>query len=413
MKKRFPVKVAAAWCAAVLGGSLGAGCLSATTGGSSSSSSSDTTSGGGSGGSTSSGASATSTGSGSSSGGPLWPLVPYHDGGVLAAPNVVLMTWANDPDQSVLEQYGTWIADGGYLPKVAGEYGVGNGTVQFVSLTNSAPTGSILDNPFPAYLDSHFASDPNMPPYAPNNLYVLVMPASWTDTSLFCQFFSGFHDHYLSSTGDAPLYAVIGHCSGSITSVETALSHEVVEGATDPVTSSWVFLDPTEPWFYLTGEVADLCESNSTTYTSGQFAASLVWSNEAAADGGVPCQPWPATRTYFSVRAPPTLATAPIGGQVQVTVTGWASGPFGSFELLSQDIQAVPVPQNGTFSFTLLFSTNPQFSSQTLTPGGTVTITLNVPSTAASGQSGAIWVLAVDPATGEYGGSAVVGVIAQ
>jgi hypothetical protein len=195
-----------------------------------------------------------------------------------------------------------------------------------------------------------------------------------------------------------------------VQSIESTISHEVVEAATDPLTQSWVFTNPTDPWFYLTGELGDMCESNTAVYTSGSFVGQLIWSNAAAADGGVPCQPWPAQNSYLSVLGPQTMAVAPAGGSAQVTLTGWASGAFsGTFELVVQTLQAVP--EDG--GFIALFDPTPTFSSQTIAPGGTVTATLHVPASAASGQSGALWVLAADTLTGAYVGSTVIGITAQ
>jgi hypothetical protein len=381
-----------------------------TAGGNASTTGNTTSSGGGTGSTTGTGGSTSSNGT-STGGNDQWPLVPYGNGGVIASPNLVFMTYADDPNQSDLEKYGVWIADGGYLPLVAEQYGVGNGTVQFVSLTDEPPTSlSILDNPFPAYLDNHFSSDPNMPPYAPNNLYVLMLPADWADASLFCEFSAGFHMYYSSNAGNTPLYAVIANCNSEpVTSIEAVISHEIVEAATDPFTTGWVFGSPTEPWFYLSGELADMCESNSIVYSSGPFIGQLIWSNEAAADGGIPCQPWPASRTYLSILAPTDMASAPPGGEVEIPLLGWASGPFGSFELQTQDLQLTPYDGG----FLENFLTNPRLSSQTISNGTTVTLTLSVPSTAKSGQSGAVWVIARDPATGDTIGSAVVGITAQ
>jgi hypothetical protein len=378
----------------------GASSVGATTSGSTSSA-----------GTSSSSSSSSSTSSTSGAASSLWPLVPNHGRGVIAAPNLIFLTYAGDPNQAIVQQYGVWIADGGYLPLVAGEYGIGNATAQFVTLTDSPPTSaSFADNPFPAYLDSHFATDPNLPPDAPGNIYVLVMPASWADTSIFCSSLSGFHDHYTSATGHVPLYAVIGDCAGTTQSIEVTISHEVVEASTDPLTTSWVFTNGDQPWFYLTGELADMCESNSTVYTQGQFSGQLIWSNAAAADGGVPCQPWPAGQTYLSIVAPLTMATAPLGGSANLTLTGWASGPFsGSFQLFFDPLLAVPNDGGYIYNFDL----NPSITNQDLMPGGSATLTLSVPSTAAVGQSGAVWVIAQDTATGLYYGSAVVGVTAQ
>ena len=345
---------------------------------------------------------------GGTGGGTNWPIVPDQGAPVISSPHLVFMTYSDDLNQATFEQYGLWIADGGYLPTVAGQYGVDNGTARLVNLgpSSTAPIGTVSNqNAFPNYIQG-LIDDGTIPAFAQNNIYVLILPSAWADTDTFCQSEGGYHTYYQDGAQNGPVYAIVPNClgtqAGALQQEEAAISHEVVEAATDPYVTSWQIQDMSNPWYYLGGEVGDLCASNTTYYTSGQFVAQLIWSNQAVSAGEVPCQPWPASSTYVSLIAPATLATASPGGQAHITVTGWASGPYGSFGLAAVD---------GDYGVD--FSTAPTLSSSTITPGGTVTVTLNVPSTAAPGEHGAAWIVAQDFNTDQDVGSAMVGVVVQ
>ncbi len=82
------------------------------------------------------------------------PQVPNLQGGVLVQPNLVIMTYDTDPNQAAIEQWGVWIADGGYLSTTVGQYGVGNGTVQFVRLKDAAQLSGLPG------CNSHVSTDP-------------------------------------------------------------------------------------------------------------------------------------------------------------------------------------------------------------------------------------------------------------
>jgi hypothetical protein len=118
------------------------------------------------------------------------PQVPNQGGGVIANPNIVVMTYADDSDRASIESWAVWIADGGFLPITAGQYGVGNGTVAFVHLTDTAPD----QNSIYQYLLDHALNDPKTPFLDSNNLYMLFLPSSWPDTTSFCQTEGGYHE---------------------------------------------------------------------------------------------------------------------------------------------------------------------------------------------------------------------------
>ena len=335
------------------------------------------------------------------------PQVPNQNGGVISQPNVVLMTFNDDPNQSALEQWGVWIMDGGYLPTTAGQYGVGDGTIQFVHLSDAKPTqadqGSVAQ-----YFQQHFDSDPTMPLYTQSNVYLLFFPASWTATSSFCQNEGGYHTAlFQDQSGNSPIYAVVATCRDDLQGdLEVSASHEIVEASTDPYSSSWTFYSTASPWALLGGELGDMCESNSPYYQSpdGNFAGQYIWSNAAASRGQVPCQPWPSDQVYVETIGPTTLQPVVPGTVANIPLTGWASGPTASWGLVAQD---APIGAN--------FLTNPTISSEAVGPGEQVMAQLNIPAAtpgqpALGGLVGAAWIFSA-VGNGDYEGSSMVGVV--
>ena len=319
-----------------------------------------------------------------------WPTVPNQaNGPVIASPNLVTITFDNDSNATVLDQYGTWITTGGYLPAAAGEYGIGNGTAQSVHVSSStypAPinTGSNA-NAFPEYLQSLLNAGV-LPAFATNNVYALVLPANWADTSTFCQTFGGYHTNFTDHFGNLVGYAIIPDCAslygGTVLqqqqSVEVVISHELVEAATDPRTGTYQLQDPQNPWTYEGGEVGDLCATLGTYYSSGNYVAQLIWSNQAVQANNPPCQPWNSANTYYSLVGPATMATGTPGSQVHITVTGWSSKTSSqSLGVWVQDADAAD------------FATQPSLNTSVVAPNGTVTVTLTIPPTAVPGQHGA------------------------
>jgi hypothetical protein len=322
------------------------------------------------------------------------------------------MTYNGDPNQQTLENWGVWIADGGFLPTTIGQYGVGNGTVQFVRLSDMPPD----QNSIPQYLQTHFNSDPTMPPFAQNNVYVLLLPSTWSDLKSFCQNEGGYHSVFQDSNGNYPIFAVVPNCADSVQGdVEVAASHEVVEASTDPYSSSWTFANTSATWAVLGGELGDMCESNSNHYTTpdGDYSAQYIWSNSAAKAGQVPCEPWPDDMPYYDVLGPSTFVPTTPGATVNIPLTGWAnsassSGIASEFTPITWALVAEDSPYGRNFL------TSPTLSAPTITPGGQVMAQLNVPQAlpgepALGGLIGAAWILSATSNTAYYG-SAMVGV---
>jgi hypothetical protein len=334
------------------------------------------------------------------------PQMPNYDGGVLAAPNVVFMTYAVDPNQAALESWATWYMTGGYLPETVGQYGVGNGTADLVSLPDAV--ASLPDQySIQQYITNEMATNPNVPPYSPNNVYMLMLPYAWADTGSFCQSQGGYHSVTQDNAGDNVVYGVVADCGpGNATDTiydEVALSHEIVESSTDPLIGSWAFLSGDDAWSYIGGEIGDMCESLSTFYESdaGQWAQ-LFWSNEAAAASQPPCQPWPAGQAYITVLGDSTLVPAAPGTTVNIPVTGWASAPTQPWGIGIQDLG-------------LSFSSSPTLDAGTIGPGQQVMAQFSVPA-AVTGQpalgGGAAAAYIATQSGNNFGGWLLIGVVA-
>jgi hypothetical protein len=339
-------------------------------------------------------------GSGSNTGGyATFPIIPNHGGGVLATPQVVLVTFDGDPNQSTLENDATWVAAGGYLATVGAEYGVGNGTVTLIRSSATPPMPQDVET----FLQSGLANG-TLPVYARSNIYVLAIPNSAAGTATFCAHDLGYHSYFVNTDGTQPLYAVIPDCGNDLIQTEVTLAHEVVEASTDPQMETYQIQDPMNPWSLLDGEVADLCASN-TTYVhdaTGQFSAPLIWSNAAASAGRTPCGPWTSGNPYLSlVPAPTATQTVAAGDSAVLSLTGWASANGAADCKMIVAGEAIGD-----------FAVSPTLSSMAVGMGSTVSITLTVPANALPGQRGAAWIGCADPTTGQIAGSTVVAVSA-
>jgi hypothetical protein len=335
----------------------------------------------------------------------FWPLVTYEDGGVLAAPNVIVLAVSGDPNAASFGPWAAWLTDGGFLSTVGGQYGVGAGASSVVNLPSSPAlpvwTTTADQNKFIVYLQALFTASA-IPANAPNNLYALELPNSWPSRAAYCMKENSFHGYFIDGTQGKVVYLVVVDCTANLQQVEVATSHEIVEAATDPFSTSWQIQDPTEPWTYLGGEIGDMCASFSAPYTEGPYAAQVFWSNADARDAGIPCQPWPSSKPYVTLVGPQTMASAAPGDLATIDVTGWSTADAGSWALYVID-----------GDYHIDFSTTPQVSAPTIGPGQTVGVQLHVPASASSGQHGAAWVVVYDSVTGEVFGSTMVGVRVQ
>src|SRR5262249_49129826 len=160
-------------------------------------------------------------------------------------------------------------ASSSYWTDTTTEYGVGKYTVAPSIVLNGPPT-TISDTQIHQFIASQ--ADGNHSPWPKANAKTLVAmfyPSTTTITQgqgSRCNSFGGYHNDYHLADNTPFAYAVLPRCAGGLTTLTAALSHEVVEAATDPFPQTapgfaqvdndhliWEFSNSG-------GEVGDMCE---------------------------------------------------------------------------------------------------------------------------------------------------------
>ena len=318
-----------------------------------------------------------------------FPQVPNNGGSVLAAPDLVTITFDGYPYRADVEGYGDWLMTSSWLAAVGADYGVGKGRhLQKVHLPASAlPSTTLTDEQVQSFLVNQFGKSLT-PPSGTSPIYAVYLPQG-TSISMSgassCQDFGGYHGEIQSGPLDLA-YAVLPLCSSpqglsDLDYLELAISHEVIEAATDPFRSTMGFVvaDQTDPWSYVPGEVGDLCVGAAPYQDSGH-TAQRIWSNSAAAAGGDPCVPRAGTE-YVNVSPDAAgFVQAAVGSTVKIKLTGWSAGGTTPWAL-----QATP----GQSSFMPGFS----LDAHSLRDGSVATATFTVPAGTQSGNFATVLIL--------------------
>jgi hypothetical protein len=259
---------------------------------------------------------------------PIQPAVRNSGGPVLHEPRLVPVfvnavgtvetnTATLDPTrtQSVeyLQRYATsatWLAQ-------LSEYGVGAATVgaPIVSAGMGLPSGTIQGTRLRAWIGEQVSSgawgdstgDVFYLVYLDNNRQVQLSSGSYT-----CRGVGGYHENVTLTDRRSIAYAIVPQCGEGGESLARVVSHELVEGMTDPFPyRSPGFSQPsnTDPpegaWAiaYNGGEIGDMCQhlEDSMYFASdvGDFVQ-RSWSNAAALAGADPCVPSAPQAVYFN-----------------------------------------------------------------------------------------------------------------
>lgn len=279
------------------------------------------------------------------------PQVVSSGGPVLAAPRVVPIFFAGEPLQSDLETFLAALAGSPYWAATTAEYGVGALAIApSVVVAEAAPT-AITDEEIRSWLAERTDGlHDGWPAADPETIFAVVYPKS---TSIdvhgkkSCQAFDAYHLEGTAADGGALVYAVLSRCVGgaaALDEVTAAMSHELVEAATDPLYySAPAFASADHDhaiWTAVTaGEVADMCAFDDHAYAPlvGDFVVQRSWSNAAALAGKDPCVP--------PVEGP-FLAAAPVLDD-DVVLTG------GGAKIPTKGVQ-VPVGETRTIEVALL-----------------------------------------------------------
>jgi hypothetical protein len=325
-------------------------------------------------------------------------VAPLNTGPVLAAVELVTVTYQGYLYQPDVEGFGDWVVGSDWYKQVGADFGVGPGRhLAKVELPDAAPNG-VFDRDVQNAIRALVAAGTlPAPPQGQQSqlLYMMYYPAETAitqrDGSVLCTQFAGYHGSLTFPGGARATYAVIGDCpGGGIDGLTVTASHELIEAATDP----WV--NTTSPGYFLAAdlpdhfaveagqEMGDLCE-----FLDGLrqdiYQVTRVWSPAAALALREPCIPWPTT-DYETVVVTPAEAPMLSPGQTfSFVLTGWSSNPHMASWTLS--LNEAPGTE---FS---LRAIDAKLASTGISHGFSVRLTVTVPPDAYPPQVGGIEVL--------------------
>jgi hypothetical protein len=364
-------------------------------------------------GSITSGASTSGT-SGTGTGGAAehspFPQVPFRDAGArLTSPKLVSIMLPGYPFAAQEVAFQQWLVTSDWLRQVGAEYGIGPGTFVGNFVVDAGLPAS--DTDLPQFLASLMGDAGGLPPPDDETVYALFIPPGAPFAASDCANGASSYHQEAAVPRRFP-YLVILDCdpnepeSVGAQYVGELESHEFIEAATDPF---W-FTDPAyefpegSPWRLVGGEVADLCAADWVLAADAGFYVQRVWSNLAAADGGVaPCVPGsdydvatqPLDAGEFVSVAAGSTATVPLLGWAPYTVSDWS-------------ITAYPMPPPYS-----QFIVTASLSQTEIGNGQTVEMTVGVPRTAAKSEVAAVLLIFGDPLSSTQQFRWVVGVEAN
>ncbi len=246
-----------------------------------------------------------------------FPQLPDQGGPRMHHPQLVAITWADDPRAAADEALTRYLAGSPWLALVGQDYGVGAGTMLgAVRRPGAAPAvmtdaeieaglvADVREGVLPSAADGRFDE----------TLYIVFVPGGTRVTqgndtfrATSCMDFLGYH----GAAGVAPsrfAYAVAVACDDPITLdamghpvggvgtdslLQVTTSHELIEAATDPdplVAPAYEFRPSDgQPWTEFGPEIGDLCAERYVPMDG--YLLQRAWSNRAAAEGRFPCAP--------------------------------------------------------------------------------------------------------------------------
>jgi hypothetical protein len=318
-----------------------------------------------------------------------FPQLAAHSGHLLDHPQLVTVTYTDDPHTAQLAAFGDFLPGSQYFATVGGSWNIAGATHEARSWGIAAP--AVTDeNTLVANLKTA-AMNGTLPMPASSAadagvvyqqlLYLVYLPSktSFTDKNGTgsCQTWLGFHS-YSKLNGVEFFYAILPDCTGSLDDRTSTATHEIFEASTDPAGDGFYLdVDPSMPWWGMNGyENGDLCQDEPDV-SEGGYALQRIYSNAAAMQAGSPCLPIPPGEQFFDVTAdPPMPMTVPAGKTATFKLTGWSLVMMTNWKLTARN------------SFFDDFDPSPTLPASTLNNGKVVTVTLHVPFSAASGQQG-------------------------
>lgn len=247
---------------------------------------------------------------------PMAPQVLAGSGAILSAPRVVPVFFSGDKFQTQLATFISAYVTTSASWQVLKEYGVGTGTATAPVVLTQTLAASISDTDVQNFIAARI-QDGSLTVDA-QTIVTLFYPTTTTITnngSVSCRDFAGYHGSATLASGGRLAYAVIPRCGlEPVSALTFAVSHELVEAATDPQLTAYNDLnDPYSLWTLNYGgvEIGDMCQNLADPAFSEKNVGVLarVWSNVAAAAYGNPCVPAAPGPSFFSI---------PVHNQLQV-----------------------------------------------------------------------------------------------
>jgi hypothetical protein len=223
------------------------------------------------------------------------------------------------PGTATAPEGGAWIPDGSTDD-------AGDGYLD-VELPYDFTTNPITDAAIQTWLQGHILAG-DFPAPDTQTLYMVYLPGTTSiddpNIGTSCVNFGAYHNATVV-TPDAGqpqevAYAAMPYCDlgqGDLANYQyltEAASHEIAEAATDPFSLPAFYLDSNDAWeaqvVNVGGECGDMCFFVADpTYNESGYNVQRIWSNQMAALGKQPCQPW--SQPYFAAALRTTPQTIP------------------------------------------------------------------------------------------------------
>jgi hypothetical protein len=247
-------------------------------------------------------------------------------GSVLKAPRVQPIRYASDPHGADVDGFLAELASTPYWGQVTSEYGVGPLTILPSTVLPDAPPAAMTDQDLVDVLAKNLGgASPAWGAPDSSTIYLFEIPegTSLDASGKCCADFDGYHQQ-ADVGGGTVTYGVVCACPGldgpnvdDVQQITVAVSHELVEAATDPLPQTDPAYAQTDDdhaiWTVVTGgELADLCEYDDDAFVVPQGSKYMVqrsWSDKAAKAGRRPCLPADGGPYFNSVPVLPDQVT--------------------------------------------------------------------------------------------------------
>ena len=268
---------------------------------------------------------------------PAAPIVTKGSGSVLAAPRIVVVTFAADPLAAQVEAFAAGLGKSAHWAATTAEYGVGPVTAGTPVHVAAPPAATVDDTELESWLVSQLdGTHPEWGTPDPATMYSIVYPVGTTLTQggqSVCGSSPAYHYEVMLGSNVRVPYAAIARCDpflglSGIDYLTAGLSHEWVEAATDPLPASApAYSGPSDrynDWTLVTGgELADMCTLTSTGpyYKPADlpFTVQRSYSNAGAMAGHDPCVPAPAGPYFNAAPVLPDMLSGTVSGQAFTT----------------------------------------------------------------------------------------------